>query len=433
MKHVFFLVLVLLTSQIHAASSQASVTIFNAPLDSFSQMTSGPLNEDDEEEDDEEEEMEEELVSLTLGTIDSNQYGRNYGRDGNESVLDVSFTPIVGRDHELSWRAFDIELDEMEVFLNGTQIRTVPTTPPNSLGEVQVFIIPAANVVSGVNTLSFRVTDGNETWGVTRLRARALAEIVDGEPATSILLDEPERGGSAFGGSSSTNFTFEFSPRGRNYGETVKISFNSFVKSGGTNGFEVLLNGGRILSVGSYLGSATFINRSVTIDKSRVRSGSNTLTLNIITPPAGTSIDAGFDEVRVETSSVPLLDVAVGALTVAEEISINTPFDASVIVNNLGAKASPANTLTFFVSENANRTGRIEVASTTMASLAAEASRSVRARIESSEIKNDRYLWACIGRLTEDILAANDCSPNVQLDVQGSAVVTPMIMILLDE
>lgn len=374
----------------------------------------------------------EEVVTLELGVVDTQEYGRNFGRDGNTSRLDVSFTSVVDLNHRLSWQAFDIERDEMLIFLNDAQIRTALTTTANRLGSVDGVTIQSADLVSGVNVLSFRVVGGDETWGVTNLSADAIAANVDGEAATTVLLDAPDQDGPVFGGVGLTQFTFDFSSRGTYYDETISISFDSYVAFNGINGFDLSLNGRRIKRVNSYRGLATFITQRVSLDKSEVLEGENTVTIQIFTSNGGSSVDAGFANVSVLSASVPLLDVSVTEVSVDGEVSVNKAIDAQATIINIGAKISPLNTLTFFVSQNDDKSNPVAVANTSVSAIVGGNTELIVQVIEPNRLRRGQYLWACLDRIAEDLIAANDCSPVVLLTGDAS-VTAPMIMLLLDD
>lgn len=252
------------------------------------------------------------------------------------------------------------------------------------------------------------------------------------DAGTPVLLDEPDPAGFAFGGTVETDYVFNFTPLGPNYDESIEISFDSYVKHGGVNGFDLLLNGSRVLRVPAYRGLATFIPRSVGVDSSRVLSGENTATIISFHATGGHFSDAGYRNVRIESSSLPLLDLTVSNVSVPNEIERGKAFDATASISNLGPKTSSAGTLSFYVSDESDRSKSTLLATQSIDAISGQASVDATNSIDSREVRDKQYFWACVDNQTDDINPANNCSPLVQLDVTVEPM-SPVLMLLLDD
>ena len=252
------------------------------------------------------------------------------------------------------------------------------------------------------------------------------------DSGTPVLLDEPDPAGFAFGGTVETDYVFSFTPLGPNYDENIEISFDSYVKHGGVNGFDLLLNGSRVLRVPAYRGLATFIPRSVGVDSSRVLSGENTATIISFRSTGGHFSDAGYRNVKIESSSVPLLDLTVSNVSVPNEIERGKAFDATASISNLGPKTSNAGTLSFYVSDESDRSNSTLLATQSIDAISGQASVDATNSIDSREVRNKQYFWACVDNQTDDINPANNCSSLIQLDVTVKPT-SPVLMFLLDD
>lgn len=364
-------------------------------------------------------------IQLNLGVMDSNRYGRNYGTNEHIDTLQAEFTALPDRNHVISWRAYDIERNQVTVFLNGKQIRTVATTYNNQLGSTETITIPSKDIVQGTNKILFKVNGGDDVWGVTNLKVVAKNLVGDGEPQTLVLLDSPDR-------LWSSSYGFEFESRGSNYKETVIISFNSLVKMGGINGFNVYLNGKRILKINSYLGNGVHPFHQIVLNKSQVKEGLNILKIESFVGPGGSASDALHYNVKVITKSVPLLDVSVGELKISDEIKINSNFSATASVLNVAAKSSKAASLTFYTSINSDRTNSRVLGVVNVASMVGGSSIDVSKELNSRGIKKGEYFWACVSPESGDINIVNNCSESILIDLK-SPNLAPLIMLLLDD
>ena len=373
-------------------------------------------------------EGDEETVTLNLGTTDSQQYGRNYGRDKNNFRLDVSFTPTPDTDHRIQWQAFDIESSEMEIFLNDIKVKTLSQTSANQLGPIDQLSLPVLNLGLGSNTLSFRVNGGNETWGVTNLRVDALDEPGDDEVATTVLLDAPDllRYSST---TRSYDFNFNFTPRGNFYNETILISFDTRLRNGTRNGFDVFLNGRNILRIATYTGRATAIVRRVNLDKSEFNIGGNTLSIRTTSRSSVSNSETQIANVKVENRSEPLADISVVGLRLGDRSSPSDPFTMISGVTNLGVAESLPKTIAYYRSANDDLSEPVLLASELLAALAVAGFVEISASIERSEIKSSHFYWACVEPRADEVDMANDCSPPIVIDV--GVAIAPVIMLLL--
>lgn len=372
----------------------------------------------------------EEAVTLSLGSTDSEQYGRNYGRDKNNVRLEVTFTPAPSKGHRIQWQAYDIESGEMDVFLNNIKIRTVPQTSANQLGPIDQIDIPASNIGPGANVLSFRVTGGNETWGITNLRVEAIDEPGDDETATTVLLDAPDLL-SYSAATRSYNFNFNFTPRGQFYKETIVIGFDTRLRNGTRNGFDVLLNGSNILRIAEYRGLATAIERRINLDKSVVNVGNNTLSIRTTSRSSVFNAETQIANVKVENRSVPLADISVAGLRVGDRTDPGKPFDMIAAVLNVGVAASQPKSIVFYRSANKDLSAPILVTSEPLVSLAPAGFVDVVASIGRFQIKSGQFYWACVEPNGDEVDVTNDCSPAIEVDVD--MVVVPIMLLLNDD
>lgn len=374
-----------------------------------------------------------ETVQLELGVVDTKKYGRNYGRNKNTSKLDAVFTPTAGRNHTLSWQVYDIETGEMGVYLNDSKIKDIPRTFNNSLGAIDSITIPALNLKQGENTLSFKISGGDELWGVTNLQAKSLLNPEDGQPGSLVLLDNPDKFGYVFGGNSHTNsFNFSFTPRGKYYDEVVKISFKGFVSHGGENGFEALLNGRRILYIPSYIGRSEYKNYSVVLNKNAVRNGSNTLTIR----PTKTHIfyarEFGVTGIKVVAESTPLQDLTATSTSFESRFFAHKPLNVFVRVDNEGVKNSLSDTLSLYVGSNENMNDATLVAELPLSTIQAGGYQTVSHTFSSRLIPNKKYLRACVKGNSSDAISSNNCTAPVQVNYD-KVNISPILFLLLNE
>lgn len=374
--------------------------------------------------------QQEDEVALEFGVTDTNQYGRNYGRDNNIDRLNVTFTPIAGRNHVLFWQPYDIQFREMDVYLNDQKIRTVPSTLSNQLGSIDRLTVLEADLINGENILSFRLSGGNEKWGITNLRVETEAEVVEGEPASIVLLDAPNE--VSFGiPSRSRDFNFSFTSRGPGYRETILISFDIRLLQGNVNGLNILLNGQNIKRISNLRGTGDAIPQSITLDKSQLQSGDNLLRISTTSSTSLNNEETFLSKLTILSNSAPLLDLAVVEVTISGEVKPGQQFEAKAMLTNLGAKTSGPNTVSFYLSNNRDMLSSMVLASVSVNALAGGESQIVTQEIDSPLARGDRYLWACIEQASDDINAQNNCSPVVQLQSGMSAL--PPLMLLLDD
>ena len=108
-------------------------------------------------------------VPLTIGDMDTNGYGHNYGSNEHPVELYASFTGT-GQDLTLYVTGYDIDYaDELAVSLNGTLLGHLSVGPNNDVNAGDSFVIPAGAQQEGTNLLHFKVKNNGWTWGITDL------------------------------------------------------------------------------------------------------------------------------------------------------------------------------------------------------------------------------------------------------------------------
>jgi hypothetical protein len=108
-------------------------------------------------------------VTLTLGVMDTGQYGHNYGTNQNSTELTVGFQGT-SVDLVFSVTGYDIDfIDELAVYLNDNLLGYLSKGPNNGLNSGDSFPIPASDQLTGENRIRFVLKTAGWTWGVTNL------------------------------------------------------------------------------------------------------------------------------------------------------------------------------------------------------------------------------------------------------------------------
>lgn len=109
------------------------------------------------------------VVQLKLDRYSNGKFGKNFGNRKINDKLVARFTSN-GMHLLLHARAFDIDtFSEVRIKVNGRRLGRLPQTRNRGLGKPNLWIIPASIQKTGVNTITFRKTDGDNTWGVQDL------------------------------------------------------------------------------------------------------------------------------------------------------------------------------------------------------------------------------------------------------------------------
>ena len=127
-----------------------------------------------------------------------------------------------------------------------------------------------------------------------------------------------------------------------------------------------------------------------------------------------------------------MLDLAVTNLSVPRNIRRDKPFNATTIVSNLGSETSAQSSLSFYVSENADQSNPLVIATQAVGSIVGGTSIGLTSLIDSMEITDGRYFWVCIDDLVGELALSNNCSSVVQLSVSAVSI-SSVLMMLLDE
>jgi subtilisin family serine protease len=108
-------------------------------------------------------------LALTLGQLETGQFGHQYGSNSHYIGLKASFT---GAAEDLTLRVFghDVDfVDELEVFLNDVSLGHLSVGPNNALNGGDYVAIPASAQLEGENVIRFEVKTVGWIWGVTDL------------------------------------------------------------------------------------------------------------------------------------------------------------------------------------------------------------------------------------------------------------------------
>ena len=109
-------------------------------------------------------------VTLTVGVMDTGQYGYKYGSNQHKDELTAGFEGTT-MDLVLSVSGYDIDYvdDEVAVYLNDNLLGYLSRGPNNGLNAGDSFPIPAADQIPGENRIRFAVKTSGWVWGVTNL------------------------------------------------------------------------------------------------------------------------------------------------------------------------------------------------------------------------------------------------------------------------
>ena len=108
-------------------------------------------------------------VPLTVGVMDTGQYGYNYGTSLHQTELIATFTGTT-LDLVFSLTGYDIDyVDEIAVYLNGVQLGYLSPGANNGLNSGDSFSIAAVDQLTGENRIRFVQKVAGWKWGVTNL------------------------------------------------------------------------------------------------------------------------------------------------------------------------------------------------------------------------------------------------------------------------
>ena len=153
-------------------------------------------------------------VVLTLESLETGQYGNQYGPTGYGQEVVATFdmgqsTGSLG----LYVTGFDVDFsDEVAVFLNGTLLTYLSSGPNGGLNSGDAIILPGALVQSGTNEIEFRNSNPGWIWGVTNIRVSA-TELAQADVSLNIGVPDSGQYGHRYGAP--------------DYGDEVVASFNS--------------------------------------------------------------------------------------------------------------------------------------------------------------------------------------------------------------
>ncbi len=108
---------------------------------------------------------------LEPGVTDNGEYGWKWGNNANIDVVTAEFQGT-GSDLELAVTGYDVDTrTEVSVSVNGNLLGYLPRgSSNNSLGPEAFFLIPAADQLSGINTVEFaQAGNSGWIWGVTNI------------------------------------------------------------------------------------------------------------------------------------------------------------------------------------------------------------------------------------------------------------------------
>jgi subtilisin family serine protease len=110
------------------------------------------------------------VVELGINTVDTGQYGHEYGTDEHLSSLFATFTGDGVSTYDLQVSGYDIDYaDELAVYINGVFLDYLSTGPNLALNAGDVFSLAPTLLVAGENAIEFRVKTTGWKWGVTNI------------------------------------------------------------------------------------------------------------------------------------------------------------------------------------------------------------------------------------------------------------------------
>ncbi|MGD9045012.1 MAG: PQQ-dependent sugar dehydrogenase, partial [Desulfobacterales bacterium] len=108
-------------------------------------------------------------ITLTLGVVDTGEYGYKYGSNEHKITLVAGFTGT-STDLLFSVTGYDIDYtDEVAVYLNDNLLGYLSKGPNDGLNAGDSFAIPAAAQIPGENRIKFVQRTSGYKWGVTDL------------------------------------------------------------------------------------------------------------------------------------------------------------------------------------------------------------------------------------------------------------------------
>ncbi|WP_146347404.1 hypothetical protein [Falsiphaeobacter marinintestinus] len=167
---------------------------------------------------------------LTPGIVDTNDYGNKFnGTNNTDGIVSFAFDSTE-TDLNLSLFGYDVDWDdEVEVLLNDVSIGFLSAGPNNGL-EAQSFLIAAADMLEGENTISFMQTyDTGFAWGVTNIKLDSTDAVdVTDTPVANLALGVADTGtyGNRYDGERDLDgvisYTFD------SIGEDIVLSFDGY-------------------------------------------------------------------------------------------------------------------------------------------------------------------------------------------------------------
>jgi len=110
------------------------------------------------------------VIELVINTVDTGQYGHEYGTDEHLSSLFATFTGDGTSVYDLQVSGYDIDYaDELAVYINGVFLDYLSTGPNLALNAGDVFSLAPSLLEAGENTIEFRVKTIGWKWGVTSI------------------------------------------------------------------------------------------------------------------------------------------------------------------------------------------------------------------------------------------------------------------------
>jgi len=110
-------------------------------------------------------------LTLVPGVTDNGEYGWRWGNNANIEVVTAEFQGT-GSDLEIAVTGYDVDTrTEVSVSLNGRLLGFLPRgSSNNSFSAEAVFLLPAADQLSGTNTIEFAQARRGWIWGVTNIQ-----------------------------------------------------------------------------------------------------------------------------------------------------------------------------------------------------------------------------------------------------------------------
>lgn len=256
----------------------------------------------------------------------------------------------------------------------------------------------------------------------------------------STLYENTDQRGWAYGvAESSFSFTLDYTIPSTNLSQTEELRFGGFIKTGGVNGFRVVLNGSTILTIPEYSGQAGLNTFSISLTGKLV-DGENAFSIQSTSSRPIEDYNWGLTNIRVLATTTILTspDLAMSNVSIASDSLVaNTPFQIEATVSNIGEGISEATNVQFYLSEDETIDEQdTEIGTSSVVSLNGSENAEISVDIELDEIDSSLYYGACVVVVSEETSTDNNCSTGLEFTLPETEatpiIVTPILLLLLN-